>query len=213
MNPLIYEQIMSLLGLIALWAFWYNLQKPQRVDIFREKLFDLRGDLFDLAANGAIPFEHPAYRQLRLLINGLIRFAHRASFPTLVLAIAQSNHATSDPLAAWRKSAQELPEDVRNRLLALHGEVAKAFAKHLIGGSIVLTAYVALRVAYGLSRAFLLLLVGRRDLSIFTISHARGKVDWERSQVAKAGADVIEARVLREEEHRTDAERRQAYAH
>lgn len=214
MNPVIYEQIMSLLGLIALWAFWYYLWKPQRVDIFRQKLFALRSDLFDLAAKGTVPFDHPAYTQLRLLINGLIRFAHRASLPTLIIAAAQSSNAPSGALTAWKKNVQKLPKDERNQLLAVHTAASEAFAKHLIGGSLVLSAYVALRVLFAVAKAFLLLLAGKRDLENFTVSSARIKMDRETSHVAKAGgADVIEARVLYEEQHRTGMKRQPAYAH
>ena len=124
MNPVIYEQIMSLLGLIALWAFWYYLWKPQRVDAFRQKLFALRSDLFDLAANGVVPFDHPAYAHLRLLINGMIQFAHRASFPSLVVAIAQSANAPFNPMAAWKKNVQELPEGERSQLPGISHEEA-----------------------------------------------------------------------------------------
>jgi hypothetical protein len=212
MNPVIYEQIMSLLGLVALWAFWYYLWKPQRVDIFRQKLFVLRTDLFDLAASGAVPFDHPAYTQLRLLINGLIRFAHRASLPTLLIAAAHSSSVPSNPLSEWKKNVQKLPEDERNQLLAVHRGVSSAFAKQLIGGSIVLFLYVFVRVSYSVVKAFLLALIGKRHLSNFTVSHARSKVECERNNVAKAGADVIEARVLQEEQHRMRMKRRPAFA-
>jgi hypothetical protein len=212
MNPVIYEQIMSLLGLIALWAFWYYLWKPQRVDIFRQKLFCLRSDLFDLAAKGTVPFDHPAYMQLRLLINGLIRFAHRASFPTLIIALAQSNNAPSDALTAWLKNVQKLPEDERNQLLAVHASVSVAFAEHMIGGSIVLSAYVLFRISYAVAKVFLLLLTGKKNLRNFTVSQIQDKVDWERNQVAKSGTGVIEARVLDEEQRRTGMKRQYAYA-
>jgi hypothetical protein len=213
MNPVIYEQIMSLLGLIALWVFWYYLWKPQRIDIFRQKLFVLRSDLFDLAANGAVPFDHPAYTQLRLLINGLIRFAHRASLPTLIIAVAQSSTAASGALAAWRKDVQKLPGDERNQLLAVHSAVSEAFAKHLIGGSFLLSAYVVLRVSYAFAKAFFLLFIGKRNIRSFTVSRVRSKVDNETNQVAKPGADVIEAHVLNEEQRRTGMKMQHAYAH
>jgi|SRR5208337_4385134 len=213
MNPVIYEQIMSLLGLIALWAFWYYLWKPQRVDIFRQKLFALRSDLFDLAANGVVPFNHPAYTQLRLLINGVIRYGHRASLTTLIVAWAQSDHAPSDPVEAWKEHVKKLPEGARNQLLEIHSGVSKLLAKHLIGGSVVLFTYVLLRVFLAVAKALLSLLSGRKGLSNFTVSGARNRVDRETSQVAKAGADVIEARVLQEEQRRTGTKRQPAYAH
>ncbi|MGD0096792.1 MAG: hypothetical protein ABSB60_09865 [Terracidiphilus sp.] len=213
MNPVTYEQIMSLLGLIALWVFWYYLWKPQRVDIFRQKLFVLRTDLFDLAANGTVSFNHPAYAQLRLLINGLIRFAHRASFPSLVIAMAQSSNAPSGAMTVWKKNVQRLPEDEQKQLLAVYTAVSVAFAKHLIGGSLVLSAYVVLRVFYAIAKALILLLVGKGEMRRFTVSEARSKLDKETSHVARPGAEVIESRVLYEEQHRTSGKMQHAYAH
>jgi hypothetical protein len=73
--------------------------------------------------------------------------------------------------------------------------------------------YFLLRVFYALGKAFLLLSVGKRSMSIFTVSHARNKVGMETNQVVKPGAEVIEARVLHEEQHRTGMKMRHAYAH
>lgn len=213
MNPLLYEQIMSLLGLIALWAFWFWLWKPQLIDIFRQELFALRSDLFDVAASGAVPFDHPAYAQLRLLINGMIRFAHRASLATLIVAARHSREAPSGALEAWKRSVQDLPEDARNQLLAVHAGVSGAFARHLAAGSVTISTYIVLRISVAVVRAVFLLLIGKKDLSYFTVSLARNKVDWERSQVAKVGGDAIEASVLNEEERRTGTRRQPAYAH
>jgi hypothetical protein len=212
MNAVIFEQIMSLLGLIALWVFWYYLWKPQRVDAFRQELFDLRTELFDLAASRVVSFDHPAYTELRLMINGVIRFAHQISLPPMVVAMVQSKQAPFDPLSAWRKKVQELPEDARNQILAIHDGVSVAFAKHLIGGSLILFVYVASRVLYSITKAFLQLVAGKRDIHNFTVSRARNKVDREATEVAKAGVKVIEARVLHEEQHRTAIKRDQAYA-
>lgn len=213
MNPVIYEQIMSLLGLIALWAFWYYMWKPQRVDIFRQKLFIMRSDLFDLAAKGIVSFDDPAYMQLRLLINGIIRFAHRATFLDLVVATVQARNVPSDSMEEWRKNVQKLPEGARNQLLAIYSGVSGAFAKHLIGGSAVLFFYVSLRVLCAVAKAFSFLLLGKRNIRNFTVSHVRSKMDWERNLVAKSGTDVIEARVLHEEQRRTGMKRQPAYAH
>jgi hypothetical protein len=213
MKPVIYEQIMSMLGLIALWAFWYYLWKPQRIDIVRQKLFALRSKLFDVAADGVVSFDDPAYTQLRLLLNGMIRFAHRASFPALVVAAAQASDAPSDSLMAWKKSVQKLPEGARSQLLVIYSGASEALAKHLIGGSVLLFFYVLLRVLCAMAKAFFLLLAGKRDLRNFTVSRVRNKMDWERDKVAKSGTGAIESRVLHEEQRRTEIKRQPAYAH
>jgi hypothetical protein len=213
MNTVSYEQILSLVGLIALWAFWHYLWKPQRTDIFRQRLFALRSDLFDLAANGEVSFDDPAYTQLRLLINGMIRFAHRASLASLVVTVAQSRRAPEDPLIAWRKSAQRLPEDARNRVLAVYDAVTDVFATHLTFGSVLLLGYLSVRVLFAVARAIVFLVIGSRSLKNFTLSHALDRMEREKNQLTKAKVGVIEARVLHEEQRRTDPKRQPAYAH
>lgn len=202
MTQVAFEQVMLCLGLAGLWVLWYHFLRPQRVDIFRQKLFELRSDLFDLAASGVLPFDHPAYTQLRLLINGLIRFAHRASFPTLVVATVQSKKAPSDTLGRWRRCVEQLPEESRGRLLKIQEEVSEVFIGHIISGSVTLSIFVVLRFAVSLSEALFQLIVGRRDIGNFTVVKARRKIEIERNQVAGTGARVIEARVLYEEQRR-----------
>jgi hypothetical protein len=213
MSAVLFEQIISLSGLIALWAMWYFLWKPQRVDIFRQKLFAIRTELFDLAADGTVSFDHPAYTQLRLLINGLIRFAHRATFPTLLVASFQSKEVPPDAMIAWRKSVQKLPDDEQQKLLAIHARISETFAMHVIGGSLALCLFIALRVAFSVAKALFFLAMGKKDIHAFSVDQARLKVNLERNQVTQTGAKVIEARVLHEEQRRLGIGPRHAFAH
>ncbi|MEO5338081.1 MAG: hypothetical protein H7841_14485 [Magnetospirillum sp. WYHS-4] len=49
----------------------------------RQRLFEVRGRLFDMAATGQLSFDDPAYRELREGINVLIRFAHHITWPRI----------------------------------------------------------------------------------------------------------------------------------
>ena len=53
------------LSLIALWALFHWLYRDYRVDLFRQRMFALRDQLFDIAASGRIAFDDPAYGKLR----------------------------------------------------------------------------------------------------------------------------------------------------
>jgi len=46
-------------------------------DLLRQNLFEVRDSLFDDARAGKIAFDSPAYRNTRLMLNGMIRFGHR----------------------------------------------------------------------------------------------------------------------------------------
>src|SRR5437764_11543392 len=73
----------SALSLVLLWVLavcW----RDYRLDAFRQRLFDLRSDLFDYAANDNIRFDSPLYGELRNNINSMIRFGHFVTFGTLV---------------------------------------------------------------------------------------------------------------------------------
>ena len=76
--------IVSLASIGALLSFLFWLYRDYCVDSFRQKLFALRDDLFDEAANGNIDFNSAAYGMLRSTINGQIRFAHRISLPHFI---------------------------------------------------------------------------------------------------------------------------------
>src|SRR5688572_19860233 len=77
----------SALGLYGLWLLWTWLYRDYRIDLFRDRMFALRQDLFDLAAQGVIPFDHPAYGALRRTMNGFIRLADQVNL-TATLALA-----------------------------------------------------------------------------------------------------------------------------
>jgi hypothetical protein len=69
----------SALGAIILLTMFLILVPVLRLDIFRQKMFALRDELFDYAHDGNISFDHPAYRLLRSYMNGFIRYGHRLS--------------------------------------------------------------------------------------------------------------------------------------
>lgn len=80
MNTKIIEEIIVfVLSATALWYGIFWLYRDHTVEQFRQRLFELRSRLFDEAANGVIPFNHPSYVLLRSAINGFLRFGHRIS--------------------------------------------------------------------------------------------------------------------------------------
>lgn len=215
MNQIAFEQIISLLGLIGIWAIWYFLWKPQRVDVLRQRLFALRSDLFDLAANDAVSFSHPAYTELRMMINGVIKFAHRVSLPAVLLAAKMPRMEPNDYLSAWKKTVQKLPEDTGNRLLEIHEELSKTLTLYVIRGSLLLWFYLVVRITFALTTALFRLLIGKMALDSFTVAQAKHKLDREYMQstrVTRIGAESIESRVLYEEHRRARSKREHAYA-
>jgi len=69
--------------LMLILLFW--LYQDYRVDVFRQKMFKLRDELFDEAKNGRIDFDDNAYGMLRDSMNGFIRFGHRFNLMQVIL--------------------------------------------------------------------------------------------------------------------------------
>lgn len=197
-SSVLYEQLASLVGLAGLWAIWYYLWKPQRVDIFRQKLFALRDELFDIAANGEVSFDDPAYTRLRFLLNGMIRYAHRISFPLLLISMMALKDEPESSKPDWKQTLPSLPVATREKLNEIHERMVDAFTKHLIFGSAVLTGvFIAFSALWGIKYG-VSLMRGMQIGDRVTSAAVRRKV----AKTTKIEVSVIAARVLFEEQRR-----------
>lgn len=132
------------LGLLAivLLKFWAEA----RLDAFRQEMFALRDELFDYAADGRIKFDDPAYRLLRQVMNGFIRYAHQLTFFRVCVTVIEAR-IKSDKLSApkwsesWEKALKRVPDgEVQSALLAFHYRALSCVARHLLFGSPVMLA-------------------------------------------------------------------------
>ena|SRR5438128_5785711 len=118
----------------------WNLYEGFRVDAFRQRLFELRGELFNFAAGGGIPFGHPAYVSLRNRINRLIRFAHTYSLVHLLLALAIEG--SDAPPSEVDQAIEDLPPgETKERVEWIHMRVTLYFAWHLVCSSWIALAF------------------------------------------------------------------------
>jgi hypothetical protein len=112
----------SLVSILFLWMLARWLVRDYRLDWFRQKVFTLRDSMFDEAAAGMIPFEHPAYGTLRTTMNGFIRFAHRLGLIRTTLLFASLRNedmvALGEPTFSerWNAASRDLPPQVKQRL-------------------------------------------------------------------------------------------------
>ena len=74
-----------LFGVGASAICWYAGWRSLYLDKYRQSLFELRDQLFDVARDGKIPFDDPLYGKMRNAIHLRIRFAHRFAFSDLIL--------------------------------------------------------------------------------------------------------------------------------
>lgn len=98
---------------------WY------RLDAYRQRLFDLRDDLFNYALSGRISFQDPRYRDLRLRINSLIRYAHTATFISFVCGTVfakkqKKKEAIGEAVSLWMEPLDRAGKEIRR----LHFQLA-----------------------------------------------------------------------------------------
>ena len=204
-----YQMIVTWLGLAGIWAMWHFLWKPQRVDIFRQRLFTLRSELFDLAADGEIAFNAPAYTRLRFLLNGMIQYAHRISLPLLLLSVFLMKNAPETNRPDWEEALPNIPEEAQRKLRSIHERMADVFAKHLIYGSVTLGCLFCFLTLLKFARFGILVFAGRRRAIDLSATDSKGKLRALAASVRRAvtlstktEVEVLEARMLHEEQFR-----------
>jgi hypothetical protein len=80
--------LISLISISFIFVMAYWFYQDYRVDLFRQRMFSLRDELFDYALKGDISFDSECYRLLRGTMNGSIRFAHRVNFMHFSIIVA-----------------------------------------------------------------------------------------------------------------------------
>jgi len=126
--------------LVCLWFLVFQCWRSYRVDALRQRLFALRDELFDYATSGAISYDDPAYWRLRLVTNGMIRFAHRLTFPRFLLTVVVNslwpNPYPINQFQEWAKAVEDIRDsETRKKLHEFNVRMSDMVVRHLIGGS------------------------------------------------------------------------------
>ncbi len=109
------DAIFGLISLLLLiFGFWF-LYRDFMLDRTRQKLFKLRDDWFDEAARNEISFDNKAYKTVRLVINGSIRFAHKLTFLQLLVLHFAPHQSNSEGVFRTRinEGKSALPTEKR----------------------------------------------------------------------------------------------------
>lgn len=139
--------ILSLVGILVL----FRLYRDDSVDRFRQDLFALRDEMFDFAASGGVEFRHPAYRMLRLTMNGFVRWADRLNLLQIVLfllASSREDRRTEDRFqATWTRSLLELDGAAQARMNEYRDRMHRILVKYLLFRSPALVATIVVPAA------------------------------------------------------------------
>jgi hypothetical protein len=142
--------VQSCIALLSLGALWFWLFADYRCDKFRQKMFALRDEMFDFVSKEDDGFDLKAYRDLRELMNSLIRFAHRVSFCELLLLSLRSpaRRVPSDFSQRFEAGLREIKSGrTKNELKRYHDRAFKLVAGHILTGSLGMMALSACLVA------------------------------------------------------------------
>jgi hypothetical protein len=181
--------VVSLAG-VAYAFFW--LYRDVCVDTFRDKVFALRDELFLDAADGLVPFDHPAYTTLRTTMNGFIRFGDGLSLTQILVCNVfvrpeDAERAGLRPFEErWDKATNDLPASSRKRLDVYLSRLNRLAALYVVLGSpvVVLSIVGPLVVWFAVRRWF----GGVRASFVAWLSEAKGTIDHVDSAALAEGS-------------------------
>ncbi len=73
-------------SLIILWVCYFFVYRKARTDEYRQRLYDIRNELWDYARKKNL-LDHPVHRNMRLIINGVIRTASVTSIFVIISVV------------------------------------------------------------------------------------------------------------------------------
>ena len=138
---LLINAFVSVFSLIAILAIYFWPMRELRVDQYRQRLFDIRTELFLYASRDGIAFTHPAYQMLRTLFNGGIRASHRLSLQHLVVLFTWMSNRYPEWNAEdvldkhWEEASRSLENGAREELEDFRRRLRNEIARFLFFGS------------------------------------------------------------------------------
>lgn len=128
-------------GLCSIWLIWEFGYKGWMLARFRAHLFDLRDRLFSIAEAEKINFDDDAYRSMELLINAVIRYAHRYSFLTYIFSVVEMERSKKEDKDYVNFGKQmtlkfsHLDPKVRSEFVEILTSIHKSLCLYMLGTS------------------------------------------------------------------------------
>lgn len=137
--------LVASVGLLLCWVLGMFLYRDYRMELFRQRLFKARDELFDYATDGGIAFDHPAYTLVRSTMNGFIRFADRMSFASVAATgwmIGAERSEAASFSARLAEAMQDLSEEQRETVQKAVNQMHFNVIDHVIMTSPLLIAMI-----------------------------------------------------------------------
>jgi hypothetical protein len=140
MTPL--DQAVSIIHMainaLILWFIWHVPWRRSCQERYRQKLFEVRDELFDFARGGGVAFTEPAYIALRAYINSMIRFSHLIGVTRLATFILFQRYIGDVPRmypAVNSAIAEVKGKSTKEALMAIDNKVMNHTFRHLLFAS------------------------------------------------------------------------------
>lgn len=149
--------LITIILLMALWVMFFTLHRGYHIARTRQRLFSIRTELFIAAANGKISFDDPGYRQVRLIINGTIKFTHNLSIFRTIAIVVFNQYAHQSLYghfsAHLNNSLAKLTAEQRGLLQNTIDKVHLQVVRHLMSVSLFWPIFKLLSVIFKVMRA------------------------------------------------------------
>jgi hypothetical protein len=145
--------LVSIVSLVAVGLMFRSYQ----VDKFREKIFSLREELFLYSFDEGL-VDDAVYRNFRELLNSLLRYAHKVTFPHMAVLLLTkrflriSLDQEVEPMIEWRKAVKKLTTVQQDKFAYFDKKVTGLMIKHIVSRSVLFWVFAVCAVAPGLVR-------------------------------------------------------------
>ncbi len=131
-----------LIGLAFTCLCWFIGWRQLYLDRYRQSLFEIRDNLFDIARAGAIDFSDPLYGKMRNALHLRIRFAHRfnvVDFLTTRFLIEKYDIEIKDFYGERIKLIEKISNiELREKLLAIENHANLLTVEYFVHSSATL---------------------------------------------------------------------------
>lgn len=127
-QKLVGEVVQLCFNLALVWVLYFQFVKPMRTARLRQRLFELRDELFRMGAVGYVSYDQAPYLALERSINLAIRYAEeislarllfvRLAFPGLAAKAAQTRLDWEIQTAPLHRTTREMLNSLRDRVSA-----------------------------------------------------------------------------------------------
>jgi hypothetical protein len=86
----------GLVAFLGLCFMWDIALKELFLNMFRERVFGLRFELFEMGVSGELPFDDDTYRSVEILLCSVLRYAYRFTWLRFYLWEKEQNQAKQE---------------------------------------------------------------------------------------------------------------------